>query len=132
MNKYLFELTPYLPINTHSNKKLDKISILRLAVQHMKNIKSKKNRGLLNLFKKLSISIILQDSSQFLNDSIIRQNLITDNELHSLAIDNADGFLLAIKCDSSKIVYASTSSVKCINYLPVNDYYLVSIIILIL
>jgi hypothetical protein len=45
MNKYLFELTPYLPINTHSNKKLDKISILRLAVQHMKNIKSKKIEG---------------------------------------------------------------------------------------
>ena len=43
MNKYLFELTPYLPINPNSNKKLDKISILRLAVQHMKNIKNDKN-----------------------------------------------------------------------------------------
>ena len=40
MNKYLFELTPYLPINANTSKKLDKISILRLAVQHMKNIKS--------------------------------------------------------------------------------------------
>ena len=41
MNKYLNELVYHLPVNTHKNKKLDKITTLKLAVQHMKNLKGK-------------------------------------------------------------------------------------------
>ena len=39
MNKYLNELVFYLPVNSNKNKKLDKITILKMAVQHMKNLK---------------------------------------------------------------------------------------------
>ena len=45
MNKYLFELLPYMPqiskdSSNNSAKKLDKISILKMAVEHMKYLKS--------------------------------------------------------------------------------------------
>jgi hypothetical protein len=43
MNKYLFDLMPYLPISEKDAsgvKKTDKITLLRMAVQHMKYLKS--------------------------------------------------------------------------------------------
>ena len=41
MNKYLNELLHYLPVSSSKSKKLDKISILKTAVNHMKNLKGK-------------------------------------------------------------------------------------------
>lgn len=40
MNKHLNELVNHLPMNIKS-KKPDKITILKMAVQHMKNLKGK-------------------------------------------------------------------------------------------
>ena len=55
MNKFLFDLAPYLPISSNGNvnnaKKLDKITILKMAVQHMKFLKSCLKKMVQNFFK---------------------------------------------------------------------------------
>ncbi len=42
MNKHLNELVFNLPVSANKSKKPDKITILKMAVQHMKNLKSKR------------------------------------------------------------------------------------------
>ena len=39
MNKRLNDLVAYLPASSLGNKKLDKLSILKMANQHLKNLK---------------------------------------------------------------------------------------------
>jgi aryl hydrocarbon receptor nuclear translocator len=99
MNKHLNELVHHLPVSvTKNNKKPDKITILKLALQHMKNLKA---------------------SSSLLSDSFLCQNYITPYELQSLVLKEQEDFIIVIKCDSNKILYASDSSSSCIGIQPV-------------
>jgi hypothetical protein len=99
MNKHLNELVYHLPVSSNKNKKPDKITILKMAVQHMKNLKS---------------------STSILSDSFLCQNYITPIELQSLVLKESDEFLIVIKCDSSKIIYVSETCANCIGFQSVN------------
>jgi hypothetical protein len=101
MNKHLNELVYHLPVSSSKNKKPDKITILKMAVQHMKNLKS---------------------STSILSDSFLCQNYITPLELQSLVLKESDEFLIVIKCDSSKIIYVSETCSNCIGFQSVNNY----------
>ncbi|RNA31815.1 hypothetical protein BpHYR1_039635, partial [Brachionus plicatilis] len=95
MNKHLNELVFHLPMTMTKSKKPDKITILKMAVQHMKNLKA---------------------SSSILSDSFLCQNYITPFELQSLVLKETEEFILVIKCDSSRILYASESCSNCIGF----------------
>jgi aryl hydrocarbon receptor nuclear translocator len=101
MNKHLNELVFNLPVMSNKNKKPDKITILKMAVQHMKNLKA---------------------STSILSDSFLCQNYITPIELQSLVLKESNEFLIVIRCDSSKILYASESCYSCIGFSPVNTH----------
>jgi hypothetical protein len=109
MNKYLFELTPYLPARqTNVNKKLDKISILKLTNEHIKYLKSKSNNAVNN-------------ATPAPDDSIWCE-YATDRELEALMFDsnNMDGFLMIVKCDTNRIVQVSESCAKYIGFSAVS------------
>lgn len=95
MNKHLNELVHHLPMSMSKSKKPDKITILKMALQHMKNLKA---------------------SSSILSDSFLCQNYITPFELQSLVLKESEEFLIVIKCDSSKILYVSESCSNCIGF----------------
>jgi aryl hydrocarbon receptor nuclear translocator len=97
MNKHLNELVFNLPVTSSKNKKPDKITILKMAVQHMKNLKA---------------------STSILSDSFLCQNYITPIELQSLVLKESNEFLFVIRCDSGKILYASESCYNSIGFLP--------------
>jgi hypothetical protein len=97
MNKHLNELVFNLPVTSNKNKKPDKITILKMAVQHMKNLKA---------------------STSILSDSFLCQNYITPIELQSLVLKESNEFLIVIRCDSGKILYASESCSNSIGFSP--------------
>jgi hypothetical protein len=110
MNKYLFDLMPYLPQNEKNshNKKLDKITTLKLAVQHLKNLKGNSNTT--------TDTPCLLPSPE---ETISPQSLIKDVELQSILLNENDTFILAIRYDTNKITYASKSCKNIIGLLPV-------------
>jgi hypothetical protein len=104
MNKHLSELVHHLPVSSNKSKKIDKITTLKLALQHMKNLKA---------------------SSSLLSDSFLCQNYITPYELQSLVLREQEDFLIVVKCDTNKILYASESCTKSIGTQTVLDTFLI-------
>ena len=98
LNKSIIELLDILPVGSKS-KKPDKITILKIAVQHMRNLKA---------------------SNSILSDSFLCQNYITPLELQSLVLhEGSNNFLIVIRLDSSKIIYVSETCTNCIGFKPV-------------
>merc|ERR1712127_1072275 len=95
MNKRLDELASCLQLG--KSKKTDKLSILKIAVQHMKNLKA---------------------SNSVLNDEFLCQSFIDKEELQTLLVNNSNEFLIVIKCDSGKVLYASQTCSNTIGYKP--------------
>jgi len=98
MNKRLSDLSNCLVIGSaQRQKKFNKITILKMAVEHMKNSKA---------------------SNSISNNNFFSQNYLNFEELQSLALDQQDEFLIVIKADSGKILYASDTCVTSIGYQP--------------
>ena len=60
LNKYLNELLNHLPVGSNKNKKPDKITILKIAVQHMKNLKGN--------YLLVDLKIISEEKKNYLKD----------------------------------------------------------------
>ena len=71
MNSYIKELSEILPVCSSTSKKLDKLTVLRMAVQHVKTIK-----GNMNAFS----------SSQ-----AIKPSFLTDQKLYDLIVQVCAG-----------------------------------------
>lgn len=98
MNKRLNDLATCLfQVSNNKSKKTDKLSVLKIAVQHMKNLKA---------------------SNSVLNDSFLCQSFINFQELQALMLNRPDEFLLVLKCDTGKILYVSDSCFNAIGYHP--------------
>jgi aryl hydrocarbon receptor nuclear translocator-like protein 1 len=88
MNSYINELSSLVPKCFQMNKKMDKLTILKLAVQHLKDLRGNP-----------SDEEQLQMKPQFL----------ANDELKYLILEAADGFLFVVSCDRGKLVYVSDS-----------------------
>lgn len=87
MTAYITELSDMVPSCSQLARKPDKLTILRMAVSHMKQLRGTMPSGSL--------------------DSTYKPAFLTDQELKHLVMESADGFLFVASCETGQVVYVS-------------------------
>lgn len=84
MNRYMTELAQMIPACTAVPRRLDKLSILKMAVDHMKNLRGDPH-----------------------SSSDYKPGFLTDEELKKLVVEAANGFMVIINCSQARILFVS-------------------------
>nr|5Y7Y_B Chain B, Aryl hydrocarbon receptor nuclear translocator [Bos taurus] len=87
MTAYITELSDMVPTCSALARKPDKLTILRMAVSHMKSLRGTGNKP----------------------------SFLTDQELKHLILEAADGFLFIVSCETGRVVYVSDSVTPVLN-----------------
>ncbi|XP_066158212.1 aryl hydrocarbon receptor nuclear translocator homolog isoform X3 [Euwallacea fornicatus] len=126
MTAYITELSDMVPTCSALARKPDKLTILRMAVAHMKALRE----------GELSRERAYMDDTTFGGKAYLRTNgtgntgadgtykpsFLTDQELKHLILEAADGFLFVISCDTGRVIYVSDSVAPVLNYSQ-SDWY---------
>ncbi|KRY68793.1 Aryl hydrocarbon receptor nuclear translocator [Trichinella pseudospiralis] len=94
MTHYINELADMVPQCAGLGRRPDKLTILRMAVSHMKAIRNCEGTS---------------------SDSSYRPSFLTDQELKHLVLEAANGFMLVVGCDSGKVLFVADSIYPVLN-----------------
>ena len=95
MNTHIKELCNIVPACKQMSRKTDKLTILRLAVQHMKTI-----RGSLDSY----------------TEGSYKPPMLTDKELKQLIIPSSDGFMFVVDTARGRLLFVSESVKETLNF----------------
>ncbi|KAM7424163.1 hypothetical protein PAMA_000487 [Pampus argenteus] len=104
MNSFTDELASLMPTCNTDSRKLNKLSVLHMAVQHIKNLQSERNYD------------FYSSTAKLYTDVHHKPAFLSDEELKHLILRAADGFLFVVDCDQGKIQFVSESVDNILNY----------------
>ncbi|CAF3352959.1 unnamed protein product [Rotaria sp. Silwood1] len=110
MATYFAELCDMVPACSNLARKPDKLTILRMAAQFMKNLRTNNN----------SLSLNSTQLSQ--QQDLHKPSFLNDNELKYLMVESCDAFLFALNCDNLRVIYISDAIQHILSY-TCHDWY---------
>ncbi|KAM6895793.1 basic helix-loop-helix ARNT-like protein 2 [Xenentodon cancila] len=96
MNNLIDELSAMIPTCQPMSRKLDKLTVLRKAVQYLKSLKA--------------------GTSSAFTDTTCKPSIMPYDDLRHLLLRTANGFMLVVRCDRAKILFISESVSKILNF----------------
>ncbi|XP_043933868.1 aryl hydrocarbon receptor nuclear translocator 2 isoform X4 [Protopterus annectens] len=101
MTQYITELSDMVPTCSALARKPDKLTILRMAVSHMKSMRGTGNKS---------------------TDGAYKPSFLTEQELKHLILEAADGFLFVVAAETGRVIYVSDSVTPVLNH-PQSEWF---------